>query len=146
VSLTYFEAKAANGPKVVEWIENSGYMPERPEQYDPAMARNFRKWRNGSYPPVEAVDKVCILLGICWFELPDDIWADATPQDFPPRACSVCGKDMPRSSRMKGNQDGVWDTRETYNEYISKKTCGPECGKEAGRRSREAKHRAKVTA
>ena len=136
---SYFEAKAVNGPLVVDWLEVSGYMPERPESIDATLARMIRKWRAGEWPPVEAVDKICVLLGVLWSEMPDDVWADEAPQDFPPRACAICGVDMPRRSRPKTNSSGTYMIAETANEYRTRRTCSHECGVELAARTRKAK-------
>jgi hypothetical protein len=134
---SYFEAAAVNGPKVAAWLEQSGYVPERPEVFDAAMARNLRKWRAGVWPPVETVDRVCVLLGVTWSELPDDVWEEAVPDDFPPRSCAICGVDMPRRRRARSTQPDSWETR---NEYVSTTTCSHECGVTKAVRARKAKH------
>jgi ribosomal protein L37E len=53
---------------------------------------------------------------------------------------------MPRRSRMKPNKGTRQPVKETFNEYIEKKTCSPECGKEHGIRTRAAAWAAKTSA
>jgi hypothetical protein len=131
VKVTYYEAVAADGIKVEQWLQAGGFIPERVEAVDEALARRLRSWRAGGQARVDAVDKVCIKLGVHPCELPEDVWVDhyaAIPVET--RYCETCSEEIPRKLSGEVRPSG----RKKYqsaNEYAVRRFCSQACSAKA---------------
>jgi hypothetical protein len=67
----HFTATAADGPRVVEWLERNGV---ELECLEPAARRQVQRWRKGSQATFYGVDAVLIPLGLHPSQLPPSVW------------------------------------------------------------------------
>jgi hypothetical protein len=138
VSLTYIDAIAADGRRVEEWLQTAGVIPESVEMVDETLARRLRLWRAGAQARVDAVDRVCVKLGIHLSELPDDVWVDhysALPVTT--RYCEHCGEEIPR--KLAGTRPSGRKKYQSTNEYAVRRFCGQSCSVKARNRAKVAK-------
>ena len=133
MTLTFLDAPAADGQKVVAWLDRIGLRYAALWDDDPSMARKLARWEQTStIVSEEAVDEVLIAHMAHPSELPDDVWrtkpskrdAVATAGVKP---CPRCGVARPLSQwgRNKRRPDGL----QSY--------CSP-CRREMRSRNRES--------
>lgn len=67
-------ADAADGPKIVAWLERQGHLEDLTPRYGEAMARRMWAWRRGAKPDFFAVDEVLNTFDVLPSDLPDEVW------------------------------------------------------------------------
>ncbi len=75
MTLSWQNAKAADGPALYRWLEVRGEL----DRARFVGQRAILRWERGGQAKFEAVDRVLTALGRHVSELPDDIWREYDP-------------------------------------------------------------------
>lgn len=130
---SYFEAVAADGPKVVEWFRVTGHYPVEGglEALNAAVNRRLREWERGDQARIDALDKVCQWFGVHPLELPEDVWMEHYGvQKFEVKHCEVCAEPIMRNRHGGVRQSGR-TKYQSLTEYRLRRYCSAKCANKA---------------
>lgn len=140
MTVTWMDAKAADGPKVVAWLEEHVdlYCVSVRDGRGRSITRRMFDWRRpGALAQFDAVDRALTYFGRHISELPDDVWLDhasrgsmttapVVERDIPdppsmiaPRYCLGCGDEIPKVKPSGG--------RVSPSEYAKRTFCSQPC-------------------
>lgn len=132
MTVTWMDAKAADGPKVVEWLEARVELKD----LNSDRRRRLADWRRpGALAKFDAVDRTLTYFGRHISELPDDVWLDkgfklrepaaegpvvtVKPRKVETRFCIVCDREI---ARIQPNGRPI-----SPGTYAERKYCHREC-------------------
>ena len=101
MNLTWENAKVANGPRLVRWLEQNGV---------PTPASPCNAWRAGSQATLASIDRILTRHGLHLWMVPDDLWEPPRPRGGRARVDARKRRQVLAAYRELGSKKGAADT------------------------------------